>query len=464
MSAWRLSACVACSFVAVVSKCDVNVSSEPQLIVGAGWVSLETAGAVRTVEGLTFGGGGYLARVARGVETAAVLNVEHGRREGRLIRVGLVGDADDVLPPILVMRFDSASGVTAQDFVPFADVEGKVPTNFTVRVAEGDGCRNVWLDWTIAGNSARRVYADNPATWCDAKAIRPEADYIVDGLELRETAGTPARVYAFPGHSLTLRGTNASRGRYVSKHDEMSCCLTMESYSGFGFGGGTTGTQTLGGTLHVVCGRGGYGIVAAGADGRVCGCECSLTGTGWLRFLGETAGAGSLTYVLSGANGEFAGSLELGGIWQNDAWQADAGEVCYRVNSAENLGGGLPSFRPDAVALRPGARLVVQGDATFDAPNRGWTLEGPCTIEVPAGVSCVVQERVAWKGGTFRKTGGGTLVLSQLDRDGGEDRTLQVQEGSLRCFSGASPAEVQIEIAAGADWKPLDSGLKLLLQ
>ena len=433
-----------------------------------GLFSVAEAGADLVLTNLVFSGGGYLARTARNRPTAR-LDLESASWT-QPVRVGFLDGFPSEEPPVAVMSFPQGQSPRPEDFIVLQGDGATSPTNLVVRVRDEaeTGRTVVLLDWTAALGAERRVYADAADTWTDAASVRAGVHYTVDACELRATAGTPARTYVFPGASLRLVGTTASRGRFVSKHGEaVFADLQGGAYAGYGFGDGAT-TQTLAGALWMEdVHRDGRFVFAAGADGRHCRIASRISGGGWIRFLAEAYdAAGLLHYELVQTNGDYRGGFEVGGAFQNGVWTDDHVRTWLHIADAVSLGGEPARFLDDAVALRPGGGLWVERACALTGTNRGLTLDGPCAIHVPTGERFSVRVPATLSGGVVRKSGGGTLELFCVQRvPNARPVTVRVEEGTLRAFApGELPPGVAVEVAAGAAWKRIPNGFRMVLR
>ena len=161
------------------------------------------------------------------------------------------------------------------------------------------------------------------------------------------------------------------------------------------------------------------------------------------------------TFVLPHLNTNFNGKLTLAQLFPtNLAYQAK-----LKITDARNLGGPYTQSANcfDAVEFLNNPMLMVEEDAAFTEPTRGFYIKNGACFQVKAGKKLTLANQVTYEG-LLQKTGDGMLELSGVSRfvDGNESTApvaesnkLHIAAGSLKVSSKTAADGLSVSFAEG---------------
>ena len=162
------------------------------------------------------------------------------------------------------------------------------------------------------------------------------------------------------------------------------------------------------------------------------------------------------TLILSGANTNWTGKIAL--VSTNDVYGLASGTLCevsaentltLRVSDARSLGGQLPEFAYDALAISNKCRLAVDATATFSDPTRGWYIPRSAFLYVTNGAVATCANTITL-GGELVKEGKGALSLAAAPVQEGEGASIAVSNGTLAVAASGVLAGLPVKFGAGA--------------
>ena len=174
------------------------------------------------------------------------------------------------------------------------------------------------------------------------------------------------------------------------------------------------------------------------------------------------------TLILSGANTNWTGKIAL--VTTNDVYGLANGTLCevsaasnltLRVSDARSLGGPLPEFAYDALAISNKCRLAVDATTTFNEPTRGWYVPRSAFLYVTNGAVATCANTITL-GGELVKEGEGALSLAAAPVQEGEEASIAVSNGTLAVSASnvldGLPVKFGAGTALGVDVNSSDAG------
>lgn len=272
--------------------------------------------------------------------------------------------------------------------------------------------------------------------WSNGRWPEPGYDYIAIEQTLIKNSDNP---YVFPGDSYTVYRSNF--GFYESSDDLTFDDLSLIGASAIRLMGGTHG-YTMRGKLKLI----GYPAAPAAAliklaTSRTLTIASEISGDNSLNVMLDTPN-GYLndligTLILTGVNTNWTGTLSISTT--NDVYLLASGDLSevsaestltLRVGDARSLGGPLPEFAFDSLAISNRCRLAVDATTTFSEPTRGWYIPRSAFLYVTNGAVATCANTVTL-GGELVKEGEGALSLATAPVQEGEGASIAVSNGTL---------------------------------
>ena len=303
--------------------------------------------------------------------------------------------------------------------------------------------------------------------WSNGRWPEPGYDYIAIEQTLIKNSDNP---YVFPGDSYTVYRSNF--GFYESSDDLTFDDLSLIGASAIRLMGGTHG-YTMRGKLKLI----GYPAAPAAAliklaTSRTLTIASEISGDNNLNVLLDTPN-GNLndligTLILTGVNTNWTGTLALSTT--NDVYLLASGGLCevgaestltLHVGDARSLGGPLPEFAFDSLAISNRCRLAVDATATFSDPTRGWYIPRSAFLYVTNGAVATCANTITL-GGELVKEGEGALSLAAAPVQEGEEASIAVSNGTLAVSASnvldGLPVKFGAGTALGVDVNSSDAG------
>lgn len=303
----------------------------------------------------------------------------------------------------------------------------------------------------------------------DNRSFHSDADYYATGSYNIRVQGTGTTT-AFPGHSLTFKGTG------VVFYDDYEF-PDLRICSGAVFRPGRDGTQwpatlTIGGKTQVM--ENGWAaeswkwIVRNNNGWKI---DSALSGYGSIQFEYSPASTDkkerwSGAVELCGDNSAFTGTMTVvydpsgasAGIFNDNGWGAfspsAASNTTLTVHSKANLGGALAAFNSASLVIGDYCRLAFAETAVFDEMSRGWSFPANGFLRVPEGARVTVKQTITCgDGARLVKEGLGTLILGGTVgsvANAVAAPTLDVSEGHLGFASTNAFGNLTLSFAADA--------------
>ena len=364
--------------------------------------------------------------VAAGLPDLDKVNVKFYSLSGRL--------ADGILPQLRLVSSDTenggkAIGVSYYEVVSLTNKMDFATTPFMDRTSSA---------WTEANEPTH--------FWSDGSDPSPEKDYYVT-----DSYGVIFRASRFNGHALVLKGTVYfnlyGNTQWIPLIATAGSSKIRLRNSNPGFNAELDGTIRVEGTGRA------YGLMFSVGDRDRLKVKSAFSGSsnvallldpmldtdvanwaGTIEFSGDNSAFTGRIIVNAGTRGDFASKFDSRGY---ATWEPSAvSNVTLEVSDKSNLGGTLPSFTFDALAVSNECRLVLKETSTFDEMSRGWLFAEKAYLKVPEGKNATVKNTITY-GTELVKEGDGTLTLASAPKffSGGD--------------SVSTPNGAKITVAAG---------------
>ena len=382
--------------------------------------------------------------VAAGVPDLNAINAQTYSMNGRL--------ANGIVPQLRLVMNDLEAGEksideTYYEVVTLTNKASYATTPFLDRSNP---------EWTEANDPSHY--------WSDGKDPSPEKDYYIT-----DSYGVYFRASAFAGHSLILKGA-VYFGIYS---DVQTIPLVVTGGSRIRLMRTAGYNYVLNGTIRVEGTRAGYDLMFGAGNRSKLTVNSRLSGSadvelllnpelntvpanyaGTIAFEGDNSDFKGHIRVIAGKRGDFKAQFDDKGL---STWvPSSVSNVTFEVSNKANLGGALPTFTFDALAISNECRLVLNETSTFDEMTRGWLFGEKAYLRVPTDKTATVENRITY-GTELVKEGAGTLMLASkpLFLTGGaasEDPNgakLTVAEGRLGAATADAFVGLSVEFGAG---------------
>ena len=357
---------------------------------------------------------------------------------------------------IEVARLPSDTMATAADFADVTDKTYGLPnTRFVIE--DGEGYKSlvlvakpvVWSLRDISSSEGKTGTINGEAgDWSYGDAAQAGFDYLLTNSLSRTGGNNITSVPGFLGDSLTtavkdtvvlqLTNPDIDVGNLVCHAAQTAIRYVNGTVKGNGYTGITGGTiRVEDGALLNVQSR-----LASNNAMMTNVVAVAISGPGNLRasLYALTQGGGPV--YLTGDNSGLSGLVDVTSGSEN-ATEADA--ITLHLGQAASLGGAMPKFTANGVALRFYSFLYPEETMTLNAANRGITVsKGGFDVSEGRTLTVAVPLTIA---GTAIKRGAGCLALGgALTYTSG---SLAVKEGAVKALSDAAVANVPVTFSDG---------------
>ena len=354
------------------------------------------------------------------------------------------------MPTSVCALTESDIELTADDF----DLMEK-----TLEVVTDGGVQTVYLTMTgkvvyYSKYGDQAHYNMEAQYWSDNKQVHDDADYLI-GYDVASSCRAIRGLgnISFKGKSLTMVPGSVfmTKGTPTAP----STVADMRCWSGSRITAAVIGTNVITGALslrgNAVEGGVVFSVEVIDRSFRV---DAGISGEIPIKIENRTEDyfTDYRTFEITSENPGFTGSLET----VRYTWRTRG--VRLVLHDELNLGGNPAAFNAAQLLFSCNTILEAADTLTLDDPNRGLTVNGPCTFAVGPGKSMTLDIPMVFNGfiaaGAMTKTGGGTLGIGGTVS--GDSAYLTVSAGYVQPVTRTGSSTVKYTFADG-------SGLELAL-